>query len=185
MKTGEIVGLGIAGLGVWWLGSQYNWFGLFGTPATAAPVTPTSSPAATTPATPISTPNPTPTTPVTITPPASTAALTVADAATLAYNSGITQAAMAAINSQVDANLQAGIIPIIGGNSVLAYELGWGGAAKGVSETVLGQTYTFDGTNWNHVGAPGPGMSGYGMGRGRRTMTGASRFNYQRKSRFA
>ena len=51
---GELIGWGIAGLGVWWVGSATNWFGLFGaaTPATtAAPVSgiiPASTPQPTT-----------------------------------------------------------------------------------------------------------------------------------------
>ena len=66
---------------------------------------------------------------------------------------------MQAINAQVDQELQAGQVPQIGGNSVLAYMLSWGGATKGATKTVYGLLYTFDGTNWNLNGA---GVSGLG-----------------------
>lgn len=33
---GELIGWGIAGVGVWWLGSANNWFGLFGTTTSTA-----------------------------------------------------------------------------------------------------------------------------------------------------
>jgi hypothetical protein len=46
---GELIGWGIAGLGVWWLGSANNWFGLFGGTSTVASTAPvTSTPAAVT-----------------------------------------------------------------------------------------------------------------------------------------
>ncbi len=45
---GELIGWGIAGLGVWWLGSSTNWFGLFGTTSTTS--TTAATPAASTPA---------------------------------------------------------------------------------------------------------------------------------------
>lgn len=120
---------------------------------------------------------------------------------------------MAAINAQVDAALQAGQITTIAPTSVLAYELGWGGATKGATKSVYGLTFTFDGSNWTLASAPSPsgpyanaagncpigyinttggpnglcvqsvGIGSYGMGK--RTMTHARRINYQRKSRFA
>ena len=45
---GELIGWGIAGVGVWWLGSSNNWFGLFGTTSTTS--TTAATPAASTPA---------------------------------------------------------------------------------------------------------------------------------------
>ena len=75
--------------------------------------------------------------------------LTVADAATLPYNSAITAAQMSGVSSQLNANIQSGTIPQILGNSVLAFMLGWGAQAANTSKTIFGQTYIFDGTNWN------------------------------------
>jgi hypothetical protein len=101
---------------------------------------------------PQSTTNPTPITQVAVTPPVQSPAaqvLTAQDADSFAYISSITPAQMQAINTQVDAELQAGQVPQIGGNSVLAYMLSWGGAAQGTIKTVYGLTYNFDGTNWN------------------------------------
>lgn len=48
---GELIGWGIAGVGVWWLGSANNWFGLFGgTVASTTPVTSTPAAVVATPA---------------------------------------------------------------------------------------------------------------------------------------
>ena len=73
----------------------------------------------------------------------------MADAATLPYNSAITAAQMSGVSSQLNANIQSGTIPQILGNSVLAFMLGWGAQAANTSKTIFGQTYIFDGTNWN------------------------------------
>ena len=105
--------------------------------------------------------------------------LTVADAATLPYNSAITAAQMQAINAGIDAAIQSGTVPTIAGNSVLAFMLGWGAQAAQTSRTTAGQTYIFDGTNWNLQPAV-VGMSGY-FGLGAITMTRAHRRNYVRR----
>ena len=86
----------------------------------------------------------------------STTGLTVADAATYPYSSAITAAQMTAINAALQTELQGGQIPTIAGNSVLAYMLGWGGASAGATQTVLGDSYSFDGTNW-HLTSGGMG----------------------------
>ena len=75
--------------------------------------------------------------------------LTVADAATLPYSSAITSDMINAVHDQLVTNFDAGQIPVIGGGSVLAFMLGWGGQASSATETVAGETYIFDGTNWN------------------------------------
>ena len=105
--------------------------------------------------------------------------LTVADAATLPYNSAITAAQMQAINAGIDAAIQAGTVPMIGGNSVLAFMLGWGSQVAKSSRTISGQTYIFDGTNWNLQPAGTAGMSGYGLGAV--MMTRGYRRNYVRR----
>lgn len=113
--------------------------------------------------------------------PASTAAtLSVQNAATLPYNSAITSAQMQAINSAVDQNIQGGQVPVIAGNSVLSFMLGWGGASAGASKQAFGETYNFDGTNWNLQPAGTAGMQGY-RGMGARSMTRAYRLNYVRR----
>jgi hypothetical protein len=107
--------------------------------------------------------------------------LTVADAAVLPYNSAITSAQMQAINAGIDAAIQSGSVPQIAGNSVLAFMLGWGGLPAQTSRTTSGQTYIFDGTNWNLQAAGTAGLTGYyGMGQ-HRIMTGARRINYVRR----
>jgi hypothetical protein len=111
--------------------------------------------------TPATTPAPSP--PAATTPPATTAnsqstqpanspsapALTVQDAATFPYSSAVTAAQMQAIHDQLVTEFDAGQIPQIAGDSVLAYMLSWGGQPNGATETIAGETYTFDGTNWN------------------------------------
>jgi len=105
--------------------------------------------------------------------------LTVADAATLPYNSAITAAQMQAINAGIDAAIKSGTVPTIAGNSVLAFMLGWGAQAAQTSRTTAGQTYIFDGTNWNLQPAGTAGMSGYGLGTV--MMTRGYRRNYVRR----
>lgn len=75
--------------------------------------------------------------------------LTAADAATLPYSSSITADQLTAISPTLTAQIGAGIIPYIAGNSVLAYMLSWGGAKAGDTKTASGQQYVFDGVNWN------------------------------------
>ena len=65
--VGELIGWGIAGVGVWWVGSTYNWFGLFGPATTTAPAATTAG------IVPATTPQPT-TAPAT-TPPAASVSL--------------------------------------------------------------------------------------------------------------
>jgi hypothetical protein len=135
MNTGQLLGLAAAGVGVWWLGSSLGWFG--GAPA----VTPTA-----------------PTTPTTPSPTgqsAATQSLTAQDANTFLYTSSVTPAQMQALSGQLNQEIQAGQVQQILGTSVLAYMLGWGGASAGQSKSTQGQTYTFDGTNWN-LQAPAP-----------------------------
>lgn len=81
--------------------------------------------------------------------------LTAADAAVFPYSGSVTAAQMNAISSTLQSQIAAGQIPQIAGNSVLAYMLGWGGLAAGTSKTTSGETYVFDGTNWN-LGAVAP-----------------------------
>ena len=64
---GTLIGLGAAGLGVWWASTQ-NWFGLFGAPVAAVPATPASSGGIV----PANTPMPTTIAATTTTPPATT-----------------------------------------------------------------------------------------------------------------
>jgi hypothetical protein len=75
--------------------------------------------------------------------------LTAADAAVFPYSGSVTAAQMNAISSTLQSQIAAGQIPQIAGNSVLAYMLGWGGLPTGTSKTASGETYVFDGTNWN------------------------------------
>jgi len=81
-------------------------------------------------------------------------ALTAADAATYPYSSAITSDQMKAISGTLNAQIQAGQIPQIAGGSVLAYMLGWGGASPGATKTQSGETYAYDGANWNLQQAP-------------------------------
>jgi hypothetical protein len=107
--------------------------------------------------------------------------LTVADAAVLPYNSAITAAQMVSVQAGLDSALSSGTISQIAGNSVLAFMLGWGGLPAQTSRTSSGQTYIFDGTNWNLQAAGTAGLTGYrGMGQ-HRIMTGARRINYVRR----
>ena len=109
--------------------------------------------------------------------------LTLADAAVLPYNSAITAAQMQGVQAQLNTNLQTGLIPQITGNSVLAFMLGWGGLPSGTSRSTLGETYIFDGTNWNLQAAGTAGLTGYrGMGQ-HHLMTRAFRTNYVRRPR--
>lgn len=108
----------------------------------------------------------------------------------------VTPAPSATTNTAV----QNGQVSQIQGNSALAAQLGWSSPpAVGTTANAYGQTYTFDGANWNlstslsagDVGGPtcpfgyvqagsgcNPiGVSGYGMGR-------RPAWNYVRKSRF-
>lgn len=96
--------------------------------------------------------------------------------------------------------VQNGQVSQIQGNSALAAQLGWAAPPPvGTTRNAYGQSYTFDGTNWNlststwAINPGGPscpagmvqagsgcnpiGVSGYGMGRRAR--------NYVRKSRFS
>lgn len=73
--------------------------------------------------------------------------LTVQNAATVPWSSALAPQ-IAGIQSQLNQAFAGGQIPTIGGGSVLAYMLGWGGAASGSVQTVSGETYKFDGTNW-------------------------------------
>jgi hypothetical protein len=61
---------------------------------------------------------------------------------------------MNAISATLQGQIATGQIPLIAGNSVLAYMLGWGGAQLGAQQTAKGETYQFDGTNWNLIPAP-------------------------------
>jgi hypothetical protein len=97
-----------------------------------------------------------------IAPSASQPVLTAADAATFPYSGSVTSAQMNAISGTLDPQIQAGQIPQIAGGSVLAYMLGWGNASAGQSQTVYGETYTFDGTNWNLQPASAPTSSSSG-----------------------
>ena len=146
-------------------GTLQSWFpSLFGAtpvPATASAPTTTSAPVSTPSAPAITAPAqitsggtmiPAPSVPIApVTPPPTSPAqvLTVADAAQFPFSSAISAAQMNAIDSQLQSELSTGIIPTINGDSVLAYMLGWGAQKVGATETVLGHTYAFDGTNWN------------------------------------
>lgn len=160
-------------------GTLASWFpSLFGTAAVTAPASTGSAPIST--SVPV-TATPTSPAPVTsvpmvpvsappaaiISPPVQSAAnqLTVADAAQYPYSAGITAAQMNAIQAQLVTELQGGQIPSIAGDSVLAYMLGWGGQSMGKMESVAGETYTFDGTDWNLIvqGPPKTGASLTGL----------------------
>jgi hypothetical protein len=149
----------------------WNYFSAASAAAAAPAPTPSPTP----------TPTPAPSTTTTSPPPAvntppltsqvnAPAALTVADAATYPYSSSIPAATIAALNPQLSTNLAGGQIPVIAGNSVLAYMLGWGGQASGATETTAAatggnETYTFDGTNWNYQGSGVSGLFGLGLPR--------------------
>jgi hypothetical protein len=97
--------------------------------------------------------------------------LSVADAAVFPYSGSVTSAQINAIHDQLVTELQGGQIPQIAGGSVLAYMLGWGGAAAGAVQTVLGDTYKFDGSNWNLASAASSAGSGIGAFFGNRVPT--------------
>jgi hypothetical protein len=181
-QTKTLIIVGIAAIGAWYLYEQgylYQWTGIASllpsgaatppvtttaasTPLTSTPVTTTSVPVSSTP----------PSAPPAQAPPAPAQVLSVADAAVFPYSSSVTSAQINSIHDQLVTELQGGQIPQIGGGSVLAYMLGWGGAASGATQTVLGDTYKFDGSNWNLVGsAGGAGTSGIGMFFGNRVPT--------------
>lgn len=183
---GDVVLIGAVGVGAWlawpWLAALFG----IGTTTTAVATTP-ATPAV--PAAPASTVNVTPAVPIAVAPvvstPIATAApvncngLTVADAAQFAYSSSLPGSCITGLNPQLSTNLGQGQIQQINGNSVLAYMLGWGGATAGQTQTTGGDTYTFDGTNWNLQ--PASGVSGWrGLGQVR-TMTGTNRRNYVRR----
>lgn len=131
MKT--LLGLGILGVGGYYLAKQMGWL-----PASISSLLPTTAPApATTSAAPPA--------------PSSVAAqgLTAADAAQYPYSGTVTSDQMNSISQTLMPQLKAGQIPTIGGGSVLAYMLGWGGLPAGTSKTVSGETYVYDGSNWN------------------------------------
>jgi hypothetical protein len=121
-----LIGLSVLGVGGYYLGSILGWWG----GSAAAPSTTPAAPA-----------TPAPSTPA--------AVLTAADAATFPYSSAITADQMNSISATINQQIQAGQIPTIAGGSVLAYMLGWGGLPSGTSKTVSGETYLFDGSNWN------------------------------------
>jgi hypothetical protein len=75
--------------------------------------------------------------------------VTALTASTTPYDTTVSQGNMTSIHDQLVSMIQAGQVPAIDGNSVTAYMLGWGGAASGSSQTILGQTYNFDGINWD------------------------------------
>lgn len=191
MKTGEIVGLGVAGLGVWWLGSSYNWFGLFGaTPAVAA--TPSSSPVTAAVVTPASSTNPTQITPVTLTaapvvpPPPPVNAYPLSSTIPNATATAASLASALIARATSDGIAKGGLV-----NGQIAYtpqqwnyvfnELYPGSQNLPSSSQVMsaGMYALQRATAFGQTA----GLSGYGMGR--RTMTGAHRINYVRKSRFA
>jgi hypothetical protein len=104
-------------------------------------------------------------------PPANSAAvLTVQDAATFPYSSAVTAAQMNAINAALQTEIQAAQVPVIAGDSVLAFMLGWGGQPSGAMETVLGENYSYDGSNWHLVEG---GVSGLGSLRASRVPLGS------------
>jgi len=171
-NTGMFVLLG-AGALVYILysnGTLQSWFpSLFGAGATAPAVAPpAATPVATVPGAPPPTAPPSLPAPVggsipPANPPAAVVSplvLTVADAATLPYSTAISAAQITGVAPQLDTNLQSGQIPTIAGDSVLAFMLGWGAQAAGASETALGETYIFDGTNWNLQAPPAVSSSG-------------------------
>jgi hypothetical protein len=90
---GDLIGWGIAGVGIWWVGSMYNWFGLFGTPAAAPTGTGTPAQQAPTATSPTTT-----TTPVTTTSPVSTAPPSVSLAGTVSTT----------LNNALEANVDIG-----------------------------------------------------------------------------
>lgn len=180
MNTGQIVGIAAGGLGLWWLGGQLGWWGatpaVGATPAGPGGIIPAGTPQPTT-APPTNTGSPMANAP---TPPPS---LSVADAAVFPYSSSVTAVQMQNIHDALVTELQGGQIPTIAGNSVLAYMLGWGGVPAGTSRTTVGDTYVYDGANWNlQTWLPKKGLSAY-MTTGPRLMTHASRRNYVRKPR--
>jgi hypothetical protein len=94
---------------------------------------------------------------VTVPPATPPPTLTAADAAAYPYSGSVTPDQMKAIGATLNPQIAAGQIPQIAGGSVLAYMLGWGGASTGASKTTSGETYTFDGANWNlQASAPAP-----------------------------
>lgn len=140
---GEIIGLGIAGVGVWWVGGMFGWWSGLGTPAASPPATAPPASGATQ-----QTQTQTP------------AQLTAADAASFPYSGSVTAAMIQAIDSGVISALNAGQIPTIGGGSVLAYMLGWGGASPGQVKSAGGYNYSYDGANWQLQGAVSSGGGG-------------------------
>lgn len=76
--------------------------------------------------------------------------LTAADAATFPYSGAVTAAQMTSISQTLTPQLDAGQIPLIGGNSVLAYMLGWGNQPSGAIEQIPGTNYSyqFTGSSW-------------------------------------
>jgi nucleoid-associated protein YgaU len=74
-------------------------------------------------------------------------AVTAQAASTTTYNQNtVTSGNMDDIHDQLVSMIQNGQVPTIDGGSVTAYMLGWG--SSGGTQTVLGQTYNFDGSNW-------------------------------------
>ena len=72
--------------------------------------------------------------------------LTPQNASTTSYNPSISGADMTGVHDELVSLIQSGQVPTIDGGSVTAYMLSWGGL--NTAQTVLGQTYTFDGSNW-------------------------------------
>lgn len=141
-EGGTIIGLLIAGAGVWFLGDLFGWWG--GGSAAAAATTPATGTTTGTTATATNTGT-------TATPPT----LTAAQLATTAFSSA-TQSQLSALSSAVNALIAAGQVPTIDSGSDLAFMLGWGGScASGATQSTNGQTYTCDGTNWNLTPTPG------------------------------
>lgn len=154
---GEIIGLGIAGVGVWWVGGMFGWWSGFGTPAPSAaiPVTTTPVPAST-PAPVSSSPSTPAPVPVVVSTPAATVSL------------------VSAVNPDINNSLKA-TFSINGVQQSLAVIPGGGAyndagqdvtaqlAAQGVTPAQLYAMLTAaykpaTGT------AGGAGMSGFGMG---------------------
>jgi hypothetical protein len=78
---------------------------------------------------------------------AATTVLTLTNITSLPYSGSITDDP--ALNAQLDTELQNGQVKTIAGNSFASFNLGWGNGVKGATKSIYGQTYTFDGTNWN------------------------------------
>lgn len=197
--VGELLGWGIAGLGVWWVGSATNWFGLFG----AAPAaTTTTTTAGIIPAT-----TPQPTTAPAAAPPA--ASVSLAGPVNTDINNSLQ--ANVSINGTV---MNLAVIPGGGAYNTSGVDISSTLAALGVTPaqiySLMQAAYALQQasatTSTASTATPIPPSSGAvvrnsggtafhtpvpvrapitGIRRGVGAMTGSSRINYVRKGKFA